>query len=437
DNIYALNLQTQQINQLTSSKYGAYNPSIDTVNKKLLFNNYQLNGYDIASIPFPNEANTLSGKQKDTFINYARPLIAQESNGNVFDSVSTLKFPAKPYKEFSHLFYFHSLSPILEENDFNDDLNMGLQIRSNNKLNTLDFYAGYQYNNGLNRSEYLAGFTYKRFLPVFDVKYINRARLATARLITGNEITLIPVNWRENLTKFEISIPLTFNQLNMNYNLDFTASTSYTSRYEIQNRPLNFISTLKFPLLYEVYFSRNNSQSARDLAPRWGQSFALSYQNLAFENQLKGDILLIRTSFFLPGLLKNHSTQARFNYQNNSGIYAFNIDIPRISGYANLSQPKELNNTLLLNYRFPLLYPDLEIGPLAYIKRIRGGFFADFENVGKENPFTPRTYGLSLYADMNLLRFYLPNFEIGGKLIFINEKPVQNPIFEFGFNYNY
>jgi len=71
------------------------------------------------------------------------------------------------------------------------------------------------------------------------------------------------------------------------------------------------------------------------------------------------------------------------------------------------------------------------------VKRIKAGIFADFQNIGHHNPFEPRTYGAELRGDMNLLRFYLPNFDLGGKLIFLNEKPQQNPIFEFIASYNF
>jgi hypothetical protein len=96
-----------------------------------------------------------------------------------------------------------------------------------------------------------------------------------------------------------------------------------------------------------------------------------------------------------------------------------------------------VHNTLLFDYRFPLFYPDWEIGPFAYIKRFKGGFFADFENIFNGHGLSPRTYGAELRADMNLLRFYLPNFELSGKIIFVNQKPVQNPIFETGFSYRF
>ncbi|MHB1178907.1 MAG: hypothetical protein ACYCZO_11310, partial [Daejeonella sp.] len=139
---------------------------------------------------------------------------------------------------------------------------------------------------------------------------------------------------------------------------------------------------------------------------------------------------------FAPGIFMNHSFQASFNYQKTHGIYEFNIDIPRVSGYANLPQTS-LRNTLLFDYRLPLFYPDAEIGPVAYIKRIKGGFFADFENIGKGNPFSPRTFGAELSADMNLLRFFLPDFELSGKLIVINGKPASGIIAEMGFNYSF
>lgn len=188
---------------------------------------------------------------------------------------------------------------------------------------------------------------------------------------------------------------------------------------------------------YQLYFSRNTQSSARDLAPRWGQNLSLSYFNLPFQNQLQGTLLAFRSTFYTPGLLSNHSFQASFNYQESSGAYNFNIEIPRISGYSNLSHSSQLRNTLLLDYRFPLFYPDTELGPIAYIKRVKGGLFADFENIGKGTPFQPRTFGLELSADMNLMRFPLPNFDLAGKLIFVRETGLNKPIFEMGLLYDF
>ncbi|WP_411275673.1 TolB family protein [Daejeonella sp.] len=434
NNIYSIRPGTGAL-QLTSASYGASNPSYDKVNNAILFNIFQTKGDDIASIPLNNNPGLSVSEIKNLFIDYAKPLVLQESDSTVLDNVPRENYPIKPYTEFRNLFYFHSLAAIVEDNEFNSDMNIGLKVKSNNQLNTLSFYTGYQFNSGLRKSEYLAGFTYKRFYPLLDVRYINRARLANVSQTQGGTTTFIPVNWREDFLEMEIRIPFVANRLNKTYSMGVSGLTSYTSRYQISNRPARFTDKIRFPLQYQLYFSHNTQRSLRDLAPRWGQNVSLSYQSLPFDNNLSGDILRLQTSFFVPGLLTNHSLQASFNYQNAGGIYRFNVDIPRVSGYASLKS-RPVRNTLLLDYRLPLLYPDAEISTLAYIKRIRGGLFADFQNIGKGNQFTPATYGLELNADMNLLRFYLPDFALSGKLIFLNERRFRSPVFELGFNYN-
>ncbi len=429
NNIYCLT--PDSIIPLTSALYSATNPSYDKERNRVLFNSYQFKGYDIVSIPL--DFKTQNWEAADTFIDYASPLVDQEANANVLDAIPDKSYPSKSYREFNNLLNFHSLSPIADNTETNDDLSIGLKFKSNNQLNTLDLYGGYQFNSGLRKSEYLAGFSYKRFYPILIVTYSNRANL----IYSKQNNRLVPVNWRENITEAELSVPFTFNRLNKSYSIGIRSSSSFTSRYEIQNKPNNFIEKLKFPMKYQFYFSRNARRSARDLAPQWGQNLSLSYFHLPFQNLLEGTLLSFRTVFYTPGLLINHSFQASFNYQESSGAYDFSIEIPRISGYRNLSLNTRLRNTLLLDYRFPLFYPDAELGPIAFVKRVKGGFFADFENIGKGNRFQPRTFGLELSTDMNLMRFMLPNFDLAGKLIFAGENALNKPFFEIGFQYDF
>lgn len=433
NNIYSLQ-SGSGILEVTSAPYGASNPSYDKAGNLVLFNLYQNKGNDIASVSLEKPFESISNIE-NSFIDYAAPLVKQEADSTLLDSIPKKEYPVKPYHELNNLFYFHSLSPIFEDNEFNNDLNIGFQLKSNNQLNTLDFYTGYQFNYGLKKSEYLAGFTYKRFYPVLDVKYVNRARLANFSQTQGGITTFVPVAWRENFLEMEIKVPFVANRLNKTYTMGVSGRSSYTSRYQVSNRPARFANKIPFPIQYQLYFNHNTQRSIRDITPRWGQNLSLSYQSLPFSNTLSGDIFRIQTSFFTPGLSSNHSLQTSFNYQKAGGVYQFNTDIPRVSGYANLNS-KPLRNTLLFDYRLPLFYPDAEIGSLAYIKRIRGGLFADFQNIGKGNPFKPRTYGLEINADLNLLRFYLPDFVATGKAIFVNEKQNKGPIVEFGFNYN-
>jgi hypothetical protein len=107
-----------------------------------------------------------------------------------------------------------------------------------------------------------------------------------------------------------------------------------------------------------------------------------------------------------------------------------------VNGYDQL-KPSLPHNTLLLDYRFPIAYPDWEVGPLAYIQRIKGGFFTHFEDFAYHQNFTPRTMGAEIRADMNLLRFFLPIFDLGLTAIYINEPANKKWIFQFGFAYTY
>ena len=430
NNIFCLTPEKKVVS-LSAAPFGATNPSYDKENNRLLFNNYQIKGYDIVSVPL--DLQTPNRELVNNFIDYASVLVEQEANSTILDSIPQNKYPVKSYKEIHNLFNFHSLSPVAKNSDTNNELSVGLTFKSNNQLNTFDLYGGYQYNSGLRRSEYVAGVSFKRFYPILNINHTNRANLNFFR---QNNL-LVPVNWRENITEAEIIIPFIFNKLNKTYRMGVRSSTSFTSRYDIQNRPNNFIDKLKFPMRYQVYFNRNTQRSLRDLAPTWGQNFSLSYSHLPFQNLLNGTLLSFRSIIYTPGLMSNHSFQSSFNYQKTSGAYGFNIEIPRISGYGNLSLNNRLRNTLLLDYRFPLFYPDSEIGPFAYIKRVKGGFFADFENIGKGSPFTPRTFGLELSTDMNLMRFLLPNFELAGKLILSRDNGIRKPILEFGFQYEF
>lgn len=437
DNIYRFDRKSNQIYQVTSSKFGAFNPFWDTIARRMIFNTYSVKGYDIAALNDPFENNRNIRDVDNAFVDYAHPLYEQEGSSNIFDSIPPKRWKEKPYRDVSNLFYFHSIVPIAEDNQFFDDYNYGLEFQSDNILSTMSFYTRYQFNNALRKSEYLAGFTWKKYFPVLSVDYINRPRLIYRRIISNGQTLYSPVTWRENSIDALVTFPFTLNRFNHSYNFGFKTGTSYTNRYDIENGMPSLLTKLRFPMRYQIYASNYNTRCSRDLAPRWGQSIILDYQNFPFENRVEGELFTLRSNFYFPGIAANHSFQASFNYRRGTGNFINTIDIPRVSGYSYLRSEGNTDNTLLFDYRLPLFYPDWEIGPLAYVKRFKGGLFADFENVGKGHRFSPRSYGAELRADMNLLRFYLPNFDIGGKMIILNQKPRQNPVFEFMASYSF
>jgi hypothetical protein len=433
DNIYSLNLDDKKVSQITNAQFGAYNPSVNEELGTLLFNNYKAKGYDVNSIDLKAPDAFKRSTQANTFVNYFKPIVAQENKSNVFDSIPNIEYQSKKYKEIDHLFYFHSARLINEKNEFFNN-KYGLDLVSNNKLNTAASSFGYRYNNALGKSEYRASLTYQKYYPQISINYENRARLAYSKRFAGPVVQVLPFSFRENYTSFNIKVPFAANWLNKNFYSALALETYYSDRYNLSYNPSNFIKSINFPIKYNLSIGLNTRTSERDLAPKWGQNFNLSYEHLPFERALRGNNLVFKSLFYFPGFANNHSLSTSFNWQENSGVYQFNIDLPRASGYANLSGINNLSNTFLVDYRFPIAYPDWEIGPLAYVKRIKGGFFTDFENIGKGNGL--RTYGAELRADMNLLRFYLPNFDVGGKIIVPNNQNTRSPIFELILNFN-
>ena len=52
DNVYVLDIQSTKKYQVTSSKYGAYNPAISNDRKTIYYNEQTRDGLDIVKIPF-------------------------------------------------------------------------------------------------------------------------------------------------------------------------------------------------------------------------------------------------------------------------------------------------------------------------------------------------------------------------------------------------
>ena len=424
DNLYKLEKTTGEIKQLTSARFGAFNPSYDASNNRILFNNFT-SGYDIAELKWDSNAGKSIAGITNTSIDYSKPLYEQEGSDDVFDSIPTARFESKHYSDLQlrNLFYFHSVYPLA-----GDGLT-GLELRSDNKLNTIGLYADYLYNSTLGRHEYAGGIEFKRYLPVFTVYYSNEGYYTTRGGIS------VPTTARQSNINGQISFPLRLNRFNQNYSFNLLARITHRKLYEI-DYPFANLPVKKTTALYQFSAIRQTQKSSRDLLPKFGQSLTIAYRHHPFKQLLVGDIWTLRASMLFPGLFKNHSLQTSFNWQTSTGDFRDDIYIPRVRGYAYSYSLGSPYNTLTTSYVFPLFYPDWQLGPFAYIKRFKAGVFSDFQNLGHGNSSAPRSYGAEIRADMNLFRFYLPNFDIGERVIFLNEKNNQNPIFEFMLSYS-
>ena len=138
----------------------------------------------------------------------------------------------------------------------------------------------------------------------------------------------------------------------------------------------------------------------------------------------------MRSTLYFPGVARHHVFYTRFGYQESlqeieTNTYTFRNRIPKPRGHSYPDDGTFLS--LSANYVMPVWYPDLAIGPILNIQRIKTNFFYDYgKGTGKVYYYKPqsdRVYystndqiyqsvGLETTFDFNVFRL-LPKFELG------------------------
>ncbi|GGH29468.1 hypothetical protein FAZ19_20495 [Sphingobacterium alkalisoli] len=426
DDIYLL--ENGDISQLTDSQFGAFNPFAS--NDTLYYNTYTTNGYKVNIQPL------IKNNEKRTTPPMVQTLYPRQNNTSYEPLLPAKDYPIQNYNVTKNSFNFHSIT--LSGNDFEsfDNLKPGIFWISNDILNTTAAKLGYEYDTEIQKSTYSAELSYQRYFPKVSLSYKNRGQLGQATR-NGNRDSIINFDYREHYLAADIQLPFSIYRGNKVYSYGINMGTSYQKRYNLSLSTLtNFNDVISFPLNYQLYFNKNSLRATMDILPRWGQNFSFTYRHLPFENELRGDIWSLRTNFYFPGILLNHSLQLRYSMQESAGRYLYSNDIPLVNGFANFLSPA-VKNTLLFDYRLPIVYPDWSIGNMAYLKRIRGIISADYQNLS-ESDLSPKTAGAGLSFDFNAFKYPLPLFTFSSRLTYINDKTATArivPTFSFGYSY--
>lgn len=426
DNIYIL--KSGKLAQITESKFGAFNPYY--TDGQLWFNDFTVKGHKI------NNVNVADIPFKETTFTRAETLFATQNNVQIDTTRNNRDYATeiKPYGILKNSLNFHSLT--LSANDFEsfDNYKPGIYWLSNDLLNTTRVKLGYEREVELKQNSYLADLTYQRYYPKFNIGYKNSGNYGVAKSSSGKDS--LRFDFRYHQITADIQLPFSIYRGNNVYSYGVNFGTYYIKRYDLSLNTLrNFQDQIRFPLNYQAYFNKNTMLSVMDLAPRWGQNFNFIYRHMPFE---KGNnhSWAIRTNFYFPGLFLNHSFQARFSAQESNGVFDRSYDIPLVDGFSYL--PNFLvKNTLLFDYRLPLMYPDFSVGQFAYVKRIHGQFSVDYLNV-HDSSLAPKSLSAGLNFDFNLFKYNEPLFTFSVLATYINDIRVNNrisPTFSFSYSY--
>jgi hypothetical protein len=467
DNIEVYDLETGITRQLTQSRYGSYNPELSSDGTQLYFNRQRRDGMDVMAMPFDPESGIPVDTADDRPDPLAAALVAQESS-LLAEADTTTQFqtyPTRRYSKWSGIINPYTWGPYID-NSFG---HVDIGFTSQDILSTMRLSSGYRYDISERTGEVHADVSFQGWYPVINAGIRHGRREDNSTLALSNQDRRrVAFGWDETGISGGISIPLLLTRskylttLTISNSVELTMTTDFGStvtttggvingadRYVPANDSLFFLyrDITDYGQLIANHFSVSYThalkQSRRDFNPRFGQFLGFDSFSTPFGGDYQGRQWTASGTLFFPGLLRHHSFFVSGGYQESSesyelDVYAFRNRLIKPRGY---SYPQNTQfYTISGNYAFPLWYPDIAIGPLLNIQRVRLNLFYDYgEGQGLEHYYnfeSGRVYvidtgaryqsaGAELSFDVNLFRT-LPQFEIGIRAVRTESNPFTN-----------
>ncbi|MDR0711426.1 MAG: hypothetical protein LBF67_03645 [Prevotellaceae bacterium] len=411
NNIYALDVQSRSIHKLTNAAYGAFEPLLTDDKSRLIFANYTSNGYRVAALPSDSllwQKTAFNDPFKHTF---AETLSRQEQFRIDTATLDTAPLTVKKYSKAAHLFRFHSWAPMAYAareaigGNFSS-MAVGVTLLSQNNLSTAFTSLGYSYDRGF--SAVSASIAYTGWYPVVELSGSYGSRYAT-------HLDIAPQLHNERQPLYN---EYQYGEMNLTISVPLSSSKGYivktlTPYAQLQLSNDQIRSHVDRPytsmLITNAGFSAQVStrMALRDINPRWGMSISANLQGIPVVQRVDQKMTLgVRA--YVPGVALNHSIRlyAGYERQRQPLMFATRVALPRGFVLGGVAAPVMASYSV--SYALPLWYPDLSIGPLVYVKRIRANVFADRMDAGNEKHRWSTSLdgaGYELLFDFHPLRF--------------------------------
>jgi len=431
DNIYCYQMEEKQAYQVTSARFGAFQPQLSGDGNTLLYSDYTSRGYGVATLDLDEGL----WKPVEQARDHSEQIDFQQTPEEIRISElpiveDTIEFDIHRYRKALHLFNIHSwlpfyfdyLDPKLSLDPEQLPVSLGVSLISQNRLSTAVSQLGYEYSDGYHM--FHSGIKLNGRYPVFNLYFDYGGEPYVLRYAEGDSVvTMSPalgftvetyVPFRINSGKF---LSLIQPEIDYYYRRDIQYNESQQS-YE---QGAHY-------LYYSLYATSYLRKGVKEILPRVGFAVNGGYYHAPFSNQVFGSVAMGGITAYLPGPLRHQTIRLSAYYQKQ---YPLDMSSP---AFINLiSMPRGLHGIFgeiltrySADYVFPILYPDLEISGLLYLKRIRGALWTDQilgTNVIVYDP-SPHyedknyaTYGFDLVLDMNLLRISFP-LSLGGRVFY-------------------
>ncbi len=383
DEVYVLDANT--IYQVTSTDFGAVQPDVSPNGDRLLVSKYTVNGYELRSLELDNVVISPFEGQLTSSADYYEPLEPRPDILYGDDKV----YPVSKYKG---TFSVHSWSPSVSDISLDSqNPTIGGGIFFDNAISTLTGSLSMEYNLNERASTFGASTEFGKYFPVFGMSFAQSTRsrfIPVYREIRQDDgflpvIQTLSQVWDESKVSLEVTLP--FNLTRRNYFSRLWVTGAYEQIW-VDYRDETLGANGSFGALRtNLSFSVLKRRAYQHVNPRLGIQSTLIARRTVGTSFNQSEYLQSSSFIFLPGIAKNHSLffDVHFNSEPFLASYKF-IDVFRYSrGY--FASPHDQAQKYGVNYRLPLLYPDLSLGPVVFLKRIVGTVFADYSNIGTDS----------------------------------------------------
>ncbi len=412
EEIFEFDLSSRKLYLLEGKKLGSYYPNISKDNKSLYYSSMGLSGFDVYQIKI--------GDIKKTEIMF------KEKN-KINEVVFELDKNYQTQKANIGLNIFQPISWGISDFGFSenglDDITLGLE--SVNLFGTLMFSGGYKIDTREKKNKRFFNLSYQGLYPVFDLSFSSSKDFFYQDIIisrNGGVLDTIKgadINYKTNEFSSNVKIPLSYS--NGKYFSSFVGSLGvsverfkdfYTTTLSSESGrfPLKTARDKKTFVSSSIIYSRKHKKSSRQVYNPYEQSMLLEGLKTIGSSNFVG--AYVRSDLYLafPGIKNLHSTRLKFRAEaQDIKDYIFKKNITFIYGYDNVFNFSKFYGWGV-EYELPLMYPDLSLGPIVFIKRVRGYGFVNGgiirgADLGSEKVRdTPKSLGFGFNFDINLFR---------------------------------
>lgn len=392
DNIHAVDIATKQRYQVTSRKFGAYHADVATVAGRatLLFRDYGANGDEIAEAAIEPASWPIANNPVLADAAFVEPVVAQE--GTIVSVDSATAWPVRGYRGLLPIAHSAAIFP------GNDNDPWIIQGYARNVLNTLGTSIAYRFNPSRHTQAIEAGVSYAGFFPIFDVGVRSGTDGSTYDDSAG---TAIPFTWREQSTTLTARVPLTAIRGLAVQQLVAAASLGYTHiSGQAVEFPLDNNNGVLTTMTYTLVASHSEPAAYRDLVGT-GMYALGRYRHTPLGGDYFGHTYLLQAGASVRGPFPHHGVSAIAAIEEQRPTnYAYSSQFPFARGYDARARYRIWRAGG--SYALPLWYPDLNVGPLVFVRRVQAEGFGDY-SVGYSSGGRFKTFyrsaGVELSAD--------------------------------------